>query len=837
MPIDRHLFLRGKHILSLCALALVGCETNAFHDAALDDRGDDGAEFGQASYPMKGHIGTTDASLYIVTDDPYSSDPKTFPLLVSNGRGFQFTCDDDYDGILRLVDGVGFNSGALSLYPQATFASQSLISALGLQSNVSYDDLGKLPCKFTSSNGYLYKINVDGIDEYFLDMLEPDMSQPDAAARKYILRTVGCGELLLAMGLDPRQATPLDLAFAQRYFLLDDKYNINCAKGTPPSQLVPTLTAPNGGLNQAQNRGAYIASLEFTVEHLQPGNTATLLTTIDECGGPFSISGLKVTGPVRKGAPLKACETRFVARVVIGKDAAGKEITFDTNELTLHIDLPCEINSLANCGTCGNACVAQANQTTTCAPWTPGGTDFACQPKCNDGWADCDSGSQNGCETALSTTANCGRCGNTCTASFSSMEPTCVNGSCGSSCRSLFADCDNDPSNGCESDLSFRSSCGTCSSHCTRYANCVSLGNGPTCQCMRGYEGDGYTCAPIDMCKTNNGGCSPLATCTQIAPDQVYCACNPGFTGDGRRCDDIDECATDNGGCSYFATCKNTWGSRTCECMKGFAGDGITCEMINMCATNNGGCSPNAACYSKYGSVWCWCNPMYEGDGYTCNRKPVNVEGPYSWRQGSGPVNLGSGLGRMCWLSKMTGKFMGDGEHIEVTQDGNNAITLSGGSAQVDVAGDAMCAATDAPYLFTRTWSQGNPFVYLGPANDRVCFLTAVSGRFEGGGEAVFTTIDNGAWYLGGRSQKSGVSAQAACFGGLNYSDETVWTQSSKYNFPYLAGPGTGCALTFISGKFKGGGESVYIDNYMGYLYLVGASQQIGVEAHARCFW
>jgi len=41
---------------------------------------------------------------------------------------------------------------------------------------------------------------------------------------------------------------------------------------------------------------------------------------------------------------------------------------------------------------------------------------------------------------------------------------------------------------------------------------------------------------------------------------------------------DIDECAMGNGGCSPLANCTNTPGSFECECRLGYTGDGKTCH-------------------------------------------------------------------------------------------------------------------------------------------------------------------------------------------------------------------------------------------------------------------
>ena len=116
----------------------------------------------------------------------------------------------------------------------------------------------------------------------------------------------------------------------------------------------------------------------------------------------------------------------------------------------------------ANCGGCagvsgGVSCGPYANATALCS-------SSSCVASCQVGFADCDGKLPNGCETSITADpANCGACGNVCTAA-DNVLPVCTSGKCGgSSCRVGFADCDGNSTNGCESDKANDSAnCGGC---------------------------------------------------------------------------------------------------------------------------------------------------------------------------------------------------------------------------------------------------------------------------------------------------------------------------------------------------------------------------------------
>lgn len=106
------------------------------------------------------------------------------------------------------------------------------------------------------------------------------------------------------------------------------------------------------------------------------------------------------------------------------------------------------LSGFANCnGDLGDGCETQTNSSSACGPSctnckvATAHADAKCDGgttcdynECAAGWADCDGNRANGCETSkLTSTGNCGGCGQACTAP-SGGSPVCNNGSCDFSC-------------------------------------------------------------------------------------------------------------------------------------------------------------------------------------------------------------------------------------------------------------------------------------------------------------------------------------------------------------------------------------------------------------------
>lgn len=144
------------------------------------------------------------------------------------------------------------------------------------------------------------------------------------------------------------------------------------------------------------------------------------------------------------------------------------------------------LSDAANCGMCGVDCASRPNAVG--AACVAGNCSFACA----DGWGNCDIDPANGCETDLTDTPEaCGSCGNNCRDLANVDQVACVQRSCELlSCKDGWDDCDDVLTNGCEIDLrTHRHNCGACGKSCTILcgeASCLdvvqlALGYGHSC--------------------------------------------------------------------------------------------------------------------------------------------------------------------------------------------------------------------------------------------------------------------------------------------------------------------------------------------------------------------
>lgn len=108
-------------------------------------------------------------------------------------------------------------------------------------------------------------------------------------------------------------------------------------------------------------------------------------------------------------------------------------------------------------------------------------------------------------------------------------------------------------------------------------------------------------------------------------------------------------------------------------------------------------------------------------------------------------------------------------ERVRVASSGNVGIGKDNPDSTLDVKGEVRGKLwTSGVY----SWAQGEAKLKMTRSDRTICFLTLVSGRFFGKGEAVGIVSENNYWYLNGQSAQYDVRAQARCIG---TPDESAW--------------------------------------------------------------
>ena len=145
----------------------------------------------------------------------------------------------------------------------------------------------------------------------------------------------------------------------------------------------------------------------------------------------------------------------------------------------------------SNCGRCGNVC-GNDHGTTACE-------EGLCSPSCDAGWGDCDRYPDNGCETDIwSDENNCSMCGHVC--SLPHANAYCSGGTCRvASCEQGYADCDSEDDNGCEVNLDDGG--GTCEEATNLGSMCGDMGcrSGPSAN----GRGEAWYKVELQECDTN----------------------------------------------------------------------------------------------------------------------------------------------------------------------------------------------------------------------------------------------------------------------------------------------------------------------------------------------
>jgi hypothetical protein len=330
-----------------------------------------------------------------------------------------------------------------------------------------------------------------------------------------------------------------------------------------------------------------------------------------------------------------------------------------------------------HCGGCGQRCEAAAHARMSCA------TGTCAIASCDDGFADCDKDPRNGCEVSLNGLGDCGGCGKVC--AFPHSAARCETGKCQpADCAASYADCNNDDSDGCETNLLLPDNCGSCANTCKSLphvsgSTCEATGCVVQCQRGRGNCDDSSAngCETDLNAATSCGRCGSDCTklahvssskCSEGACGQIECAagyadCN-GDAADG--CERALNTASDCGACDKpcaIAHAQGDCSDQTCKagkCDDGFAD--CDAESSNGCETSLndsahcGSCA--TACVSGTscvnGACGCSDNSQCASGATCCEGRCVSTAGMcYPWpcipgtQRNENALNCGS-CGSIC---------------------------------------------------------------------------------------------------------------------------------------------------------------------------------------------
>jgi hypothetical protein len=138
----------------------------------------------------------------------------------------------------------------------------------------------------------------------------------------------------------------------------------------------------------------------------------------------------------------------------------------------------CEINFKTDpnhCGSCSKVCATTGTSAQSCV-------DGVCKPTCDASHVDCNKDGSDGCEVDVKNSPdNCGACGYACSgAQVAAGQRLCVAGACAPGCAAGYGNCDSPApgaDDGCETLITTSLNCGACNHSCLGGA-CSAL----TCQ-------------------------------------------------------------------------------------------------------------------------------------------------------------------------------------------------------------------------------------------------------------------------------------------------------------------------------------------------------------------
>ena len=226
-------------------------------------------------------------------------------------------------------------------------------------------------------------------------------------------------------------------------------------------------------------------------------------------------------------------------------------------------------------------------------------------PMCGDTLVDCDDDPSD-CEVNVALDPNhCGGCDVRC--EIQNATALCASGACSLLlCDPGFGDCDGDESSGCETSVTTVAECGDCGVACGASETCTSIGqcrcgarfggigSGPACLGSETCCGD--ACADLQRDPTSCGACGAACAPGETCRDG-QCACGPGRGGVGAgafcggaccddACVDLDADVANCGACGVRCGDGESCDGGECRCGSTRGSAGPACGPTETCCTD-----------------------------------------------------------------------------------------------------------------------------------------------------------------------------------------------------------------------------------------------------------
>ncbi len=426
----------------------------------------------------------------------------------------------------------------------------------------------------------------------------------------------------------PAGGTPTDDAATTKDVAEDVGEDVAVDNGTPDSGRRDSAV-DNGTPDDAGDDAAADAGDDAGDDAVTPTDTGDDAVTPADAGDDAvtpTDTGDDAVTPTDTGSDATVSDGGLDAAMDGGPaDVASDMLTCATGETVCGAACVDTNTSNANCGACGNACSAG----TECR----GGT---CVTPCRTGELRC--GTMGTCTDPQTDVNNCGGCGTVCPSG-----QMCVSGVCNLVCTAPQTVCTAaSGSRSCVNLQTDANNCGACGNACAMGLSCVA----GACQlvCPTGQTACGSTCVDTATSATNCGACgNACATGQSCVMGRCQRSCATGETLCGDTCVNTATNTANCGRCGNACAAGQSCAAGTCACPTGQTLCSGTCIDTQTDTRNCGACG--TACPTGQNCITGTCRATAPANDLPAGAVVLNLASPSQTLTGS---TAGSANNAMC---------------------------------------------------------------------------------------------------------------------------------------------------------------------------------------------